>query len=360
MPNLSIIIPVYNVEAYLPRCLDSVCNQTLSNLQIICVDDGSTDNGGRILAEYARRDKRIQIISQKNSGLSIARNVGLNYAKGKYVTFLDSDDWVAPDFYEKLYNAAVENSADISAGNVLYWRDDTQIYSSHVSWWTLCSAHSVITDISDKWHILQSCACWNKIYKTDLIKRNGVTFYLHRTVEDFPYTFLICGLAQKIVLCPDAFLFYRQRSTSIMADPSKTVRNCFDVIANWNNLFHDIDTMNLPDKARLYRIAQTFAMDNCLAWSERLRKKSDVQRYFGAFAALVKNFFVFDMDTEPFYASVIFGLKHRWLNHLFTIRYKSQSIEYRIGRTTLFRIKRCHNAVRYMLFGRIKLYKKIE
>ena len=113
MPKISVIITVYNVEKYLSRCLDSVVNQTFKDLEIICVNDGSTDNSAEILDRYASKDKRIIIINQKNGGLSAARNTGLRHASGQYIGFVDSDDWIDIDYYECLVGLAEKNNADI-------------------------------------------------------------------------------------------------------------------------------------------------------------------------------------------------------------------------------------------------------
>ena len=102
-PEISIIVPVYNVEKYLVQCLNSICNQTYKNLQIILVDDGSEDLSGKICDEYQEKDKRIHVIHKKNEGLSEARNVGVQMAMGKYVGFVDSDDWIELDMYEILW-----------------------------------------------------------------------------------------------------------------------------------------------------------------------------------------------------------------------------------------------------------------
>ena len=104
--KVSIIVPVYNVEKYLKRCLDSITNQTLKELEIICINDGSTDNSLKILKQYAHKDKRISIINKQNEGLSVARNTGMEAASGEYIGFVDSDDWIDLDFYKKLYTTA--------------------------------------------------------------------------------------------------------------------------------------------------------------------------------------------------------------------------------------------------------------
>ena len=98
------IVPVYNVEEYLPECLDSILSQTLTNIEVICIDDGSSDNSVKILKEYENKDKRIKLLFQKNQGAAVARNAGLKIAEGEYVSILDSDDFFEPDFLEKMYN----------------------------------------------------------------------------------------------------------------------------------------------------------------------------------------------------------------------------------------------------------------
>lgn len=112
-PTVSVIVPVYNVEKYLARCVDSITSQTYENLDIILVDDGSTDNSGRICGEYAKKDTRIRVIHQKNKGASAARNCGITAASGNYIGFIDSDDWIDKDMYELLVNTAIEHHADI-------------------------------------------------------------------------------------------------------------------------------------------------------------------------------------------------------------------------------------------------------
>ena len=115
--KITVIVPVYNVEHYLEKCLDSLINQTYKNLEIIVINDGSTDNSGEICQEYAQKDNRIVYIEKENGGLSDARNVGLDKMTGSYVTFIDSDDWVELDYVEILYKKIIEYQADIAVGN---------------------------------------------------------------------------------------------------------------------------------------------------------------------------------------------------------------------------------------------------
>ncbi len=128
-PLISVIIPIYNVEKYLQRCLDSVLVQTLSNIEIICVNDGATDNSASILCEFAKKDSRIKIINQENQGLSVARNNGFAVALGTYIYFLDSDDFIHPQLFEITYNLASKENADIVAFDFIKCRDFSKKYS---------------------------------------------------------------------------------------------------------------------------------------------------------------------------------------------------------------------------------------
>ena len=130
--KITVIVPVYNVEHYLEKCLDSLIDQTYKNLEIIVINDGSTDNSGEICQEYAQKDNRIVYIEKENGGLSDARNVGLDKMTGSYVTFIDSDDWVELDYVEILYKKIIEYQADISVGNYYSYNEDEETYYFHI------------------------------------------------------------------------------------------------------------------------------------------------------------------------------------------------------------------------------------
>ncbi len=112
-PNVSIVVPIYNVELYLEKCVDSLLAQTMSNIEIILVDDGSTDGSRRICEKYSKVDQRVQVINQQNGGLSSARNTGTIVAKGTYITYVDADDWLEHETCEKVYNIAEEGEYDL-------------------------------------------------------------------------------------------------------------------------------------------------------------------------------------------------------------------------------------------------------
>ena len=161
MPKISVIIPVYNVEPYLRRCMDSVCNQTLEDIEIICINDSSTDNSLAILREYEQKDKRIKVIDlEQNSGAAVARNKGLDVATGEYLGFVDPDDEIVLNYYEELYKKAKEEDADIVKckrknikvnGTVFYTKLNNIIkekgkYYFTYQWQTAIYRHKIITD----------------------------------------------------------------------------------------------------------------------------------------------------------------------------------------------------------------------
>ena len=127
MCKVSILVPVYNVEAYLPKCLNSLIGQTLQEIEIICIDDGSTDSSGTILDEYAAKDKRIRVVHQKNGGYGKAMNTGLHLAQGEYIGFVESDDFAATEMFVQLYQAAVKYRAQIVKSNYYrYWENPNE------------------------------------------------------------------------------------------------------------------------------------------------------------------------------------------------------------------------------------------
>ena len=174
--KISIIIPVYNVEEYLPKCLDSVINQTLKDIEIICINDCSTDNSLEILENYVKKDSRIIVLNQeKNQGQGAARNRGLQIASGEYVGFVDSDDWVENDYFEKLYNAAIKYNADIATVNMLKHKKYYKKYNVfHKKYLLKSDIQEKIKLYSDKKKYFFYAI--NKIFKTSIIKDNNINF----------------------------------------------------------------------------------------------------------------------------------------------------------------------------------------
>lgn len=209
---ISVIVPIYKVEQYLPRCIDSLINQDSHNIEIILIDDGSPDNCGRIIDDYARKYSNIHVVHQSNSGLSAARNAGIDVAQGDYLMFVDSDDYVEPNFCSYAVNKALETQSDIvifgyndifSDKKVVHTfaLEDEMKYSSEGALFELLGGK------------LLSFA-WNKIYKSSLFHR--IRYPVGRLFEDIGTTYLLFDAANSIYLASGVTYNYQKRNTSIL------------------------------------------------------------------------------------------------------------------------------------------------
>lgn len=217
MPKISVIIPIYNVEKYLEKCLKSVVKQTLKDIEIICINDGSTDKSLEILKNFAQNDNRIKIINQKNSGPSIARNKGIKCAQGEYVSFIDSDDYIDLDFLEKLYNSAKKYDADIAVGGIkrirkYKWKYHLKINTSEVT--ENIDRKFLICDVPDK------CYVWNKIYKLSELNKNNLMFEENVYFEDRCFTAQALVYLKRLVTVPDIYYNYWTNPKSIVKTKS--------------------------------------------------------------------------------------------------------------------------------------------
>lgn len=209
---ISIIIPVYKVEKYLEKCIESVLKQTYTNLQIILVDDGSPDNCGKICDEYAKKDSRIEVIHKINGGLSDARNVGINRANGRYIGFVDSDDYIKEDMYEKLINLIKEYNADVSICNLYDVFDGKEYVRNKDNGIHEYSRIDILKEILlDK--NIQSYA-WNKLYKKELF--DEIKYPIGKKYEDIGTTFYLFEKCNKIVVTSEPEYYYLKRADSLV------------------------------------------------------------------------------------------------------------------------------------------------
>lgn len=219
MVKISIIIPVYNVEKYLRQCLDSLIGQTLKDIEIICVNDGSKDNSLEILREYKNKDSRIVIIDQINQGVSVARNNALKIAKGEYIGFVDSDDWVDADFFEKLYYSAIKNDCDIAVGGIAW-----NFASGELDFVDLQFKKSkIFNKTPDKYKITRvakAAYIWNKIYKKELFEKLKLEFEPGICYEDMMFSHIILHESEKLVTVPNTFYHYRSNPLSLVHNES--------------------------------------------------------------------------------------------------------------------------------------------
>lgn len=227
--KISVIIPVYDVEPYLEKCINSVLNQTYQNLEIILVDDGSPDLCGNICDTYAKKDNRIKVIHKENSGLSDARNRGLDIATGDYIGFVDSDDYITENMFKTLYELLKTYQADISTvsfyeifnGKVIGVRDSKKL--------EVMNKKEALKELyrDDK---IQSY-CWNKLFKRELFE--GVRFPSGKNFEDIPTTLLLFEKSNVVVRLEKPEYYYMRRNDSIVGKRNfKTYNDYIDVIFN--------------------------------------------------------------------------------------------------------------------------------
>lgn len=223
---VSVVIPIYKVEEYLPACVDSVLSQTYRNLEVILVDDGSPDRCPEIADQYAKLDKRVRVIHQKNGGLSAARNSGLQIATGEFITFIDSDDYISPEYVEVLCRAAEECDADISICDYRKVTDADRL--SRVDIGTGRKIFSNIDCLKETYcpvrHGMEFIAC-AKLYRRCLFQKYQILYPVGKLHEDVFTTYQLMYYSDRIVWCDAALYFYRVRSDSIM-NCSFDLRRC--------------------------------------------------------------------------------------------------------------------------------------
>ena len=234
MVAVTIIIPIYNCERYLSKCLDSAINQTLKNIEIICVDDGSTDSTPKILHEYSDKDSRIIVITQKNSKQGCARNRGLEIAKGEYVTFLDSDDWLDANYCELLYNAVKKIDVNIAVANIIRKKKNKQRHHLKLKFEkAYYGANNILKAID--WHLETA----GKLYKFGCIK--DLQFPEGVLYEDAPFTIRAINQCNSAVAVPNAiYYYYSNPKSSIKLKHSEKRRN--DIIES------QLDILNYAKK----------------------------------------------------------------------------------------------------------------
>lgn len=223
---ISIVIPVYNVEDYLEQCLKSVINQDLNDIEIICVNDGSTDNSLKILKKFASKDKRIRVISKENGGQASARNLGIQEANGKYISFVDSDDFIKEDMFTKLYDVAETNDLDIAMCKVALY-DNNSGNINHNAWYYKLGVFENFNRKIFNHEDTREFTCeisvtpYNKIYKTSLLKENNILFPEGLIFEDEKFFYDVYLRANKVSIVDEFLYYYRVNRKGSTVDMSK-------------------------------------------------------------------------------------------------------------------------------------------
>lgn len=310
---ISIIVPVYNVEPYLNRCVASLVHQTYSNLEIILVDDGSTDHSGEICDDWGKKDSRIQVFHKANGGLSDARNYGMQFATGNYLAFVDSDDWAEPDMYEVLYRLITTYHGDISmcAANsvdgegktitthglppAVAWNQDVTVYRGQ----DILKAHLSKNN-------LINAGVWNKLYRREIVE--GIQFPKGKLYEDVFTSYQFLARAQVLVKTKRHEYNYFQRENSICRQ-DLTLQNFDSIDANAARYNYIVD--HAPE---LEPLARERMLVNTLNLAFRIAKEKKMKQFSSQIKRLQNDVKRYRLDDCGLNGKQQFGLKAFQLN----------------------------------------------
>ena len=248
--KVSIIMSFYNIEKYLRVAIDSVLNQNLQEFELICINDGSTDYSLAVVQEYAEKDERIKIITYDESkGQAYARNKGIDIAKGKYIGFVDGDDWIEPDMFEKLYENAEKNKTEVSFCSTILYNEFSQECDFQNRYYNLSLIPSEfdnkVFSHKDTKNLLTgslNVALWNKIYRLDFMNKNKIRFPEGFIYEDMPFFYDVWFNAKKISLIRDFCYYYRiNRAGSTMSKVGNKVLDRVEMVALTYEMFKKLD-----------------------------------------------------------------------------------------------------------------------
>ena len=283
-PLLSVAVPVYKVEEYLPECVDSILAQSYPNLEIILVDDGSPDGCGRICDEYAAGDQRVRVIHKENGGLSSARNAGIREAKGEYIAFVDDDDHIDPDMYEIMIGKAVNAGADmVSAGYFLDYDDHAVDFCFKEE--TYHESDIIKALIKGE---LGGTYAWNKIFRRECF--NGILFPEGQNFEDVSTVYRAAGKCHIAVSAAPAKYHYIQRANSIIH--GRNIKNTKDYWKAYTGRYEDIKTQyDIASDPEFYRALRLdLARAISLAWRRMYSLMKEDKAAVRSFAKEVSGF----------------------------------------------------------------------
>lgn len=301
---VSILVPAFNVEKYLRQCLDSLVNQTLGDIQIICIDDGSTDLTLSILEEYARNDDRIEIISKKNTGYGNSMNLGLSYARGEYIGIVEPDDFADVSMFEKLYEAAKKNNADVVKSNYYEHKsDNAPDQDAFVENLNRCTYNKIFSPRKHHQVLYMRPAIWSAIYRRKYLEENAIRFLETpgASFQDTGFNFKALTSTERVYLVKEGFLHYRiDNAASSVKAMSKVFCICDEYEEMWRytrehaDIFRDLKTV-IP-----------FIQFGGYSWNlDRL--SSELQ--YGFYKRFVKDFR--SLDEEGLIDSSVFGVRSR-------------------------------------------------
>ena len=389
MPKISVIVPVYNVEKYLSDCLDSILKQTFTDIEIICVNDGSTDNSRKILEEYKNKDSRIRIVDKENGGLSSARNAGMKAATGEFYSFIDSDDWADITMLEKLYNNAVKNSSDIVICGVNQY-DETNKQNIEGDYFTLKYFDKSFDDRVFSYEdtlsfTMNVCVmAWNKLYRKSFVDGLNAKFPEGLIFEDGPFFFSIYFKTKRVSIVRELLYNYRiNRQGSIVQKGGQKFIDIIDVVELMYKAikdepcFKEIKNDFWITKAAdiLYRYELVGLLQKC-KFSKKLRQKKFLfdPNIFDFDYISEKEHYIYKNMMEIKERSSIFNFykykfKRFWMYKIMQILYTEENIYYLKYRKLVVRLKKRANLydiwyendrIHVVLFSFIKMSFKFE
>ena len=313
MPKVSVVIPVYNVEKYLPATLGSLSNQTFGDFEALCVDNGSTDQSLSVLKGYAAKDGRIKIIEQKNGGVSAARNAALDRASGEYVAFLDSDDLMHPQMLETMLRALTETDSDIVYCNIKRFKDgeDVSFDAADNSEINVLPEHFACFVLNKK-NNPKASLC-NKLYRSELFK--GLRLPEEITVaEDLVIMHSLLYKAKKVAYVRAGLMYYRQRAGSLIHAELKIedINNGINAVRLIQDYFKDKDLPSFVRRKLNYRLMKMLCKDCIVTPYKRFRKDNCYMRFWNTYFPLLSN-----LRQSGLYQPQYLDLRNRLFSVLF-------------------------------------------
>lgn len=312
MKKVSVIVPIYNVEKYLDKCLDSLVHQTLQEIEILAINDGSPDHSQEIIDRYVREypDKVVGLI-KPNGGIASVRNYGIEHATGEYIGYLDGDDYVEPQMFEKLYNAAKREDADVSICNFYFTYEDHEEPFKEGPYYSckemMMKLHAVL---------------WNKIYRTDFVRNLGIRFIEGYRYEDASYMYKLAPHMKKFVFVDEPLLHYVQRPGSSMASHNHKVK---EVVYIFEDLYEYYKNKGIYEEyiEELEYLSIRFFLGQPFRSAVKIKDKQDRKKTLSMlYNTLYENFPNWKKNR---YLNSIPGLKNKYFKTVNQFTYKIYS-----------------------------------
>ena len=340
MPEISVIVPTFKTAKYLPKCLDSILNQTFQDFEIIIVSDGPNEDH-KIADEYAKKDNRIKVLKDIGKGLGGARNAALEIAKGEYISFVDSDDWIEPETFEKTLKVFTDD-IDLVVFNINILGDKQLIDQGKVDYYKVKfeGKNPVIQDLIFNTNV----SAWNKIYRKSIIDKYNIRFPEELQYEDFPFYFAYCFVSNSVYYLKDKLYNYFQRQTSGMAITSqdKPFKHTKDHLVGCKFLFDALNSKNLFEQnkqtfSRIYSEWINIGLSYCKK-KDRLKYLNLAYKYFEEMNIEIFDFKTLELLKQKRFNDIIQHLQKEYIVSLF-------------GLIPILRVKVFPNKIKVYLFG---------